>query len=927
MAVTEQQFIEQYSQMSADKQQKAYNAWNAQVKWWIDNYNATQTSVPQQNVIPKTPVTTNNNNNNGNTVSENDSVTPKNTIPQKWALAPLSQEYYNQSNTESQNTIVSNLNNYRQTNPEYFTDYESFKRNFSYDARNDTQKQTLDTWYNGYQRWMELNSKTVSDLATQYKNWLISDSDLEQLRTANQWKYGEVMQYINKQTILSKYDEENTPSASDNPFQAIIDQYYNNLLTASQTNASSEMFENYKSQMNSPEMTEMSDQLADLDGQIKEYQNELNRIKSDVERRYEWTWASKTKINAIIADESYKIQEAMNTASLQYNTLATKYNNRMTQYQNEFQLQLQEYNLQMQERNMQMNELWFVMDLMNFETNDQKDERARNQRVRQQDYTYWNINSKDEASRRRAIENAVDGVLSEFSGITMMRSREQMVEDIKNLVDGGMSLWEAITKNIREPIMQKDEYTARQASRYGGTQNSYNTFTVWWNTYTVWSDWKVSYTASVNSYEWSGMKWAWLRNNNPWNIKDTWFGNVLWTDSKWFAIFASPEDWFDALVQKIENIQNWWSKTYSANDTLYSFFSKYAPDSDGNNSKAYAESVAKQLWVTANTQVKNLDATKFAAAIAKHDSWYDYSTYWQFRWQANDQNFIQWSIEWVPVTFERSVKNLVPAALQNSDAEREALNTVIKSMYQWWVDETQAALMFMWFDIKNDADKWLASELVNVIRTLPEDTWEWTIKTLSDAINAGQYEKAIKMVENLATKQAQSSEDYISESAVKNIMNLLDNVEWVNTKDAIWVFKWTANKWLNKLWSTEAQKIKSYISQLQVDAKANWISEDLVPQLNDKADVFYAKLKNLNNTSLSRLNNWRAVYSLPELNKNTLNNYTSRVNLYRTWNTSSTSNKTNTPTLKFNLWWTWSVVDAWITVNWISLSSIVNKSK
>jgi hypothetical protein len=42
---------------------------------------------------------------------------------------------------------------------------------------------------------------------------------LEQLRTANQQKYGEVMNYINKQTILSKYDEESTPSASANPFQ------------------------------------------------------------------------------------------------------------------------------------------------------------------------------------------------------------------------------------------------------------------------------------------------------------------------------------------------------------------------------------------------------------------------------------------------------------------------------------------------------------------------------------------------------------------------------------------------------------------------------------------------------------------------------------------------------------------------------------
>jgi hypothetical protein len=73
-------------------------------------------------------------------------------IQQQGELKPLSQEYYNQTSDDAQSKIISNLNNYRQTNPEYFRDYESFKKNFSYDARNDEQKQTLDSWYGGYQK-------------------------------------------------------------------------------------------------------------------------------------------------------------------------------------------------------------------------------------------------------------------------------------------------------------------------------------------------------------------------------------------------------------------------------------------------------------------------------------------------------------------------------------------------------------------------------------------------------------------------------------------------------------------------------------------------------------------------------------------------------------------------------------------------------
>ena len=131
----------------------------------------------------------------------------------------------------------------------------------------------------------------------------------------------------------------------------------------------------------------------------------------------------------------------------------------------------------------------------------------------------------------------------------------------------------------------------------------------------------------------SWMKWAWLRNNNPWNIKDDDFWNVVWHDSKWFAIFATPEDWFDALVEKIKyNQTNPNSRYYWT--TIREYFRIYAPSSDWNNPDAYANSVAKQLWVSVDTPIKDLDPVKFAAVIAKHDSGYNYDTYGQFRWWA-----------------------------------------------------------------------------------------------------------------------------------------------------------------------------------------------------------------------------------------------------------------------------------------------------
>jgi hypothetical protein len=58
----------------------------------------------------------------------------------------------------------------------------------------------------------------------------------------------------------------------------------------------------------------------------------------------------------------------------------------MQQYQNEFNMQLQEYQINQNERQVQMKELGFALDLMNFETNDQKQEREWNYWVKQQEY-------------------------------------------------------------------------------------------------------------------------------------------------------------------------------------------------------------------------------------------------------------------------------------------------------------------------------------------------------------------------------------------------------------------------------------------------------------------------------------------------------------------------------------------------------------
>jgi hypothetical protein len=107
----------------------------------------------------------------------------------------------------------------------------------------------------------------------------------------------------------------------------------------------------------------------------------------------------------------------------------------MQQYQNEFSMQLQEYQINQQERNQQMQELGFALDLMNFETNDQKQQREWDYWVKQQEYTNGNINSKDYQTRYKAALTSVQNLLSQYPGIPMVRSAEQMAQDVLKAID------------------------------------------------------------------------------------------------------------------------------------------------------------------------------------------------------------------------------------------------------------------------------------------------------------------------------------------------------------------------------------------------------------------------------------------------------------------------------------------------------------
>lgn len=73
-----------------------------------------------------------------------------------------------------------------------------------------------------------------------------------------------------------------------------------------------------------------------------------------------------------------------------------------------------------------------------------------------------------------------------------------------------------------------------------------------------------------------------------------------------FCIFATYEKGFEALKLLLTRAATGKSSVYDPEGDLYAFYERYAPSSDNNSPRAYAEAVARTIGVPATTKIKNL---------------------------------------------------------------------------------------------------------------------------------------------------------------------------------------------------------------------------------------------------------------------------------------------------------------------------------
>ena len=688
-------------------------------------------------------------------------------IKQEGALKPLSQEYYNQTSQEAQDKIVSNLNWYRQTNPEFFSDYESFKKNFSYDSRNEEQKRTLDTRYWGYQKWMQLAWLPTTDLYTQYKDWQVSAAELENLRIYDPTKYAELQTQINKWNIVAAYDDDKWVDTTGKTIQEMaydmMVQTFTNFLNWDKSSWASQYFREYEDKMNDPEMLGLSDKCTEVQEEMENIQSDLDAIKKQVESEYAGTWASRSKINAIISDRSYDLQLQLRTLNSEYNKYATQYNNRMNQYQTEFQMQLQEYQINQQERQQQMNELWFAMDLMSFETPQQAQEREWEYWVKQQEYTNWNINSKDYQTRYKAALKSVENLLAQYPNIPMQRSAEQMADDILKAIDGWSDLGTELTK-INKMIQQKPEYKYLYNQTYNpdGVNKASGlgkTFSLNWVDYVEYNDkiytaeqfnslfggsawgtattnWGIEYTPK-NILELQGAVVDWKNGNKTWThwgqcgkfVND--YLQSIWLDRLYWNSVASKTKTINTDKKDLGNLAVWSVAVFDYSNTPWV----------SDNAKKYGH-----VWIVVEVD-QAWQRVKLLESNLKWDE--KVST----RWVTVNGNTLQGFFDpskWSVTTVDSWATLVNNANLSSVDLAKKANYLEEAKRGRLWVSDTKAigdlaAEQWWWDEWREALNQWLKVNLTDT-QTKMMNT---TDSTFSSNAIVKEFESAINQMQQL----------------------------------------------------------------------------------------------------------------------------------------------------------------------------------
>lgn len=811
---------------------------------------------------------------------------------------PKQEQWDYQDNSQARmDQIANNLNGYRQTMPQLFDDMSAFYNFFIKDkGRSQDQIDFLWDYYNRVQKYGKYDNMSPEQLWTWIANWDIPEDYLNTLKSTDPQKYQEVMAAKQNREDTIK----NESFLNDAATMAWIEwwesepssiQYAkrNQIWMDEDNNWVDDRREHYATE----EEQWYQKQIADLNAANLDIDNTVKHTYDDLVKAY--PWATKATLMAMAQDRNADL-------------LREKENNLVEL------TRLQGYVWYMQSERQEMNKagadsiaqlqknLW-----MYYQYSPEWMAELAQAKYAATNITLDQADTWTETQKQMALQSVLDDYYAKYGSI-IQRSEQQVINDViayakKNWV----WLAQALQENFVQHLQQKPEFATLSSGR---------SITAWWTdkwdtVKITWADWKEK-TVLYNQATWAVKNIDWTAYD--WTVKTT---------AVWWATFKPVSK--SAQTQALASVQseywvwstykNWWCWEL-ANLYLQKMWSDiHLWDKITDKTKYITTKVWEWLPNVWDLVVRDFSSNPKASKVSQ-ESWHVavvtdvyedwsfdvYQQNWDWKhtvWTAHipNTNYVAWYIDptavswWVwwawwawwawdyssanYMDYETWVLNFIPIQLRNTEKEQEKIVTKIKSYYDRWLWQTEAALVQMWFNVQKATPegKNVANRIVDMLSYVAdEDAFDTTFMTMvSNDVNNWKYSEALKKTENMVYKYIQQSwQNAVSKTDIADAAVALSSL---NKYKNSW--SWLSNSTLTleniiSAWGKKVEQFNVWQANLINTLEWLWYSEEmaqqLVPNLTMSRSAFVWKMDALQNLIIDRYNRQRWEYWMPPVN-------------------------------------------------------------
>jgi len=479
---------------------------------------------------------------------------------QEWTGKDTGRPDYQIDTDARLNEMRNNLNQYYQTNPEWFQDRETFNRQFEYNQReSDAQRALLDSYWKKAQDMRTVNNYTNWDsVMAGFNNYDITPDQMSLLRQYNPDAYAQW-----QKQMQDELNARITNMAAPRDIWSTVDLWWE--IVKKFWLEAGDPYDIYGTWYNMAEQLWVfrdSQQLESMSNNIASIYSTMNSnvqsISSQLEGRY-----SAGYIEARINKANSRLNSQASSMQYSYNLLLQKRNQNMAIAQQAGAMKQAQGQEDSRVFNNKLQALWFAMKADSYRTPEQQaqlwlqvasienDMNLLNQ-AKQNDLALYNkyANAKldnqlnyemqdltvtDPKQLRANLSNVLDQYYDTYWSM-IQRSKDQVINDVINYAKKNwVSVWQALSENFIKPLQSKPQYQSllNKSTGYDPYQNQQSwTYSVDWN-------WDVSYS----------IKWYWTLPNNlsRWERRNIYSDifNQSWNDASWSALGMSTaiNDW------------------------------------------------------------------------------------------------------------------------------------------------------------------------------------------------------------------------------------------------------------------------------------------------------------------------------------------------------------------------------------------------